>query len=364
MHLLLDARALQAQVDGIGRYSLGITSRLRDVRPGWRLSVAVGAGGERHLRDTGVEVLLCDAPRFRPGEDRAVAGLVSDTGADAYASFSMAGPCPDVPSIYTVHDLMVLNLPGYFGPNPVRNLPSRFYFRRRIGRSLAHASGIAVPSRATLRELEETFPGTGRLAFVTGEGQELFDPEREGGEREEGFLLYVGNARAYKNLTRLVVAYGRLHALTGGDIPELLMVVRRDRALPSLMREVRESPAADSINVVSGINEEELRELYRSCAALLMPSLQEGFGLPALEAMAGGAPVLVSSGTALEELVEGAGVLVDPTSVTDIMRGAAELLSDPELRRDLSVRGRRRASELTWERAAEAFAEGVEGAMR
>jgi glycosyltransferase involved in cell wall biosynthesis len=362
MMLLADARAVQACPDGIGRYSLGLLRGLAAVRPGWTLKALVHPGAAAGLAGLPVEAVPCDVPRFRRREDREVTALVESSGADAYLNFSMAGPCPELPTMITVHDLMVLNLHSYFGPGVLRNIGSRLFFRRRIRRSVSHASSISVPSATTLTELGTTFPGEEGKAFVSGEGQDLFPAGIAGqGEREDaGFLLYVGNARAYKNTSRLLVAYSRMRALDHG-FPPMTMVVRKDRAFAAFLREAEDCPGRSGITILSDIDDGKLKELYARCTGLVVPSLHEGFGLPALEAMAAGAPVVCSAGTALAELAGDACILVDSLSVTDIMRGMTLLVTGPALRTDLSRLGRIRAGTYTWESAAERVAVRLEG---
>jgi len=361
MKLLLDARALQRHIDGIGRYALGMIRGLAAVRPEWRVHILHLPEAEGHFNGLPVTLLPCSVPRFRRGEDRRVSPVIESSGARAYLNFSMAGPCPAIPTVITVHDLMVLNLPGYFGASALVNLAARMVFRSRLKRSVSHAAAISVASKASLQELGTTFPGSVSKAFVSGEGQDLFPPGEKVCWTGKGeFLLYVGNARAYKNLTRLVIAYSRLRAMEP-SFPPLTMVVRRDRAFSSFMRDVDDCSGRDSITVLSSIDDAKLRELYSGCMGVVMPSIQEGFGLPALEAMAAGAPVVCSSGTALQELAGVACIAVDPLSVTGIMRGLATLVADQMLREDLSRKGRIRASEFTWETAAEKVATAVEG---
>ncbi len=355
MQLIMDARALQKQVDGIGRYSLGVMEALSRLEPDWTLSVIVNPEAAVHVEALHVETIVSSAARFRHEENRELTPLIESSGADCYLNFSMAGPAPSLPTLISVHDLMVLNVPGYFGSSFFRNIIGKFLFGRRIKRSIDNASAISVLSEATLSDLRRAFPGAEKKAFVAGAGQDLFSGDEEGNSERNDYLLYVGNARAYKNVTRLIVAYSRLKAINP-RFPGMKMVVRRDRAFKDFMRDVQDCSARDSITVLSHVTDDDLRKLYRSCAGLVMPSLKEGFGLPALEAMAAGSPVVASVGTALEELVGDAGILVNPESVQDIMRGMALLTSQPDLRKRLARNALERASNYSWEKTATAVA--------
>ncbi|MCK4506563.1 MAG: glycosyltransferase family 4 protein [Candidatus Aegiribacteria sp.] len=359
MKILIDARALQEHMDGISRYSLGVLNGMLKEEPDWEYTALINRNAVMHLKDISMEYMISDVRRFSRGENKHLNGFIDSIGADIYLNLSMAGPCPETPTVITVHDLIVLNQPGYFGNSLIRNVLSRMVFRKKLKQSILHADAVSVPSNATLSILDEFFPGSENKAFVTGEGQDLFPTDTTNMKERENFLLYVGNARAYKNLTRLVVAYARLRAMNPA-FPKIIMVVRKDRAFRNFMRDVEDCSATDSITVLSYISDKKLRELYSKCIGLVMPSLQEGFGLPALEAMASGAPVVVSSGTSLEELVGPAGILVDPESVTDIMHGMALLASQPELRKDLSEKAVVRAGEFSWSRTARILTEKFE----
>jgi glycosyltransferase involved in cell wall biosynthesis len=139
------------------------------------------------------------------------------------------------------------------------------------------------------------------------------------------------------------------------------MVVRKDRAWKQFKKHLESNPARSNITVISYITDDELRKLYMTCRALLIPSVYEGFGLPALEAMATGTPVMASKATALEEVVGDTGVLIDPYSVIDIMRGIAELkAATPDDLAALGEKGRVRAEEFTWDKTADHFLERIE----
>lgn len=351
MKILIDARALQEHVDGISRYSLGVLNALLREKPDWDYSALMSRNAAAHLEDMNIACMPTDVRRFSRREKIFLSEFIDSTGADIYFNLSMAGPCPETSTVITVYDLIVLNQPGYFGSSLIKNILSRMVFRKKLKQSILHADAISVPSNATLGILDEIFQGSGDKAFVTGAGQDLFPVDTTSIIKREEFLLYVGNARAYKNLTRLVVAYSRLKAMNPA-FPKMIMVVRKDRAFKDFIRDVEDCSATDNITVLSHISDNELKELYSKCIGLVMPSLQEGFGFPALEAMACGAPVLVSTGTALEELVGHAGILVNPESVTDIMHGMALLASQSEIRRELSEKAVVRAGEFSWSRTA------------
>ncbi|MBD3276899.1 MAG: glycosyltransferase [Candidatus Aegiribacteria sp.] len=358
MHVLTDARAVQKYVDGISRYSIGVLKALAALRPEWRITAMADPSALPLLKDLNIEAIESRVPRFKTGENRKLSPVIEEMEPDVYFNFSMAGPTPGVPTMLAVHDLMVLTVPGYFGNFILKNILAKLVFRFQISRSVHHASSIPVLSEASLKDLKDTFPDSWEKGFVAGAGQDLFDGSETLPAERKDFILYVGNARAYKNLTRLIVAYSRLRAMDS-SFPEMKMVVRRDRAYGRFVRELDDSFGRDGVTVLSAISDSELKELYRTCSFLVIPSIKEGFGLPALEAMAAGAPVVGSRGTSLEEIMGDAGILVNPESVTDIMRGMALARSSPELRQEMGESGPARASGFTWERTGSILAERI-----
>jgi glycosyltransferase involved in cell wall biosynthesis len=119
-----------------------------------------------------------------------------------------------------------------------------------------------------------------------------------------------------------------------------------------LLQAVQASPARDRIHLLGGVPAEELAALYDGAMVFAYPSIYEGFGLPVLEAMSAGAPVVTSSVSSLPEVAGDAALLVDPGDVRALEHALATLLDDASLRQDLAARGRRRAAEFTWERTA------------
>jgi len=168
----------------------------------------------------------------------------------------------------------------------------------------------------------------------------------------ERFVLSVGVLQPRKNIEGLVRAYQRLP----GDLRAAygLVVVGKQgwlmEHLPNLVRE-----AGPGVHFTGYAEDEDLPALYTLAACFAYPSLYEGYGLPPLEAMACGTPVLASNAASLPEVTAGAALYADPTDTEALARSLERLLTDEALRRNLIARGRRRASELTWEGAARAL---------
>lgn len=360
LRLLLDCRAVQKNVDGISRFALNVSRCIMESRPEWKISALMCEDAAFHMEDSGAEIIKDNSSRFKAGANKALSTRINEIGPDVFLNFSMAGPQPCAPSIVTVHDLMVLNLPCYFGSSVIRNALSRRVFQKALSRSVGHASYVAVPTMTTKLDVIRRFQSSNEKVFITGEGQALFNKPVNNTRERENFFLYVGNARGYKNIPRFLTAYGRLWAMDRST-PPLTMVVRKDRAWNQFKKHLDSNPARSAITVHTCISDNELRELYMRCRALLIPSVYEGFGLPALEAMATGAPVMASKATALEEVVGDTGILIDPYSVIDIMRGMAELkVAEQVTLSEMGERAKARAADFSWQKTADCFLEKIE----
>jgi glycosyltransferase involved in cell wall biosynthesis len=198
-----------------------------------------------------------------------------------------------------------------------------------------------------------------RVIDDLGQGRQVL--ARHGILREDRYILYVGGISPHKNLATLLEAYAMLTAerSDGPFAPKLVLAgdYRLDVFLssyPALQRKIEESRLAERVLFTGYVTDEELVCLYNSAALLVLPSFDEGFGLPAVEAMACGTPVVASRAGALPEVVGDAGVLFDPYSPAELKRCLEELLRDDSRRAALRARGLRRAGDFSWDRSAAA----------
>ncbi len=161
-------------------------------------------------------------------------------------------------------------------------------------------------------------------------------------------VLHVGAVQARKNIERLVEAFESMPSPW-----RLVLAGSAGYGAEAILQRIADSPARQRIELTGYIDDNRLRELYRTSRMLAFPSLDEGFGIPLLEAMAYGLPVLTSNGSALREVGEGAALLVDPRQTEAIRAGMQQLASNEELRLKLREAGLQRAKFYTWDAAAE-----------
>ncbi len=233
--------------------------------------------------------------------------------------------------------------------------------RRRLPVMARAADAIITPSESVRREVCErlktgpekvfTIPEAARACFHPLAFAETADVRRRLGVGDD-FLLAVGTLEPRKNLSLLVRAFERL--TREQLIPNTQLVIAGGRGWLSaaLFATIEKSPARDRILLTDYLHDEDLRALYSSCRAFIYPSIYEGFGLPPLEAMACGAPVIASRIPALEETTGGAALLFDPQNADELAQKILELLADENARRALSTAGQQRAAEFSWERTA------------
>jgi glycosyltransferase involved in cell wall biosynthesis len=175
---------------------------------------------------------------------------------------------------------------------------------------------------------------------------------RERYQLDHQFVLYVGNIKPHKNLVRLIEAFAELRR-TGFDEVKLLIIGDQISKLPALRRAVHSHKLHKHVRFLGYVSDQTLGILYRLASAFVFPSLYEGFGLPPLEAMASGTPVVTSNVSSLPEVAGDAAVLVDPYDVDSIVDGMRRVLTDPVLAADLRRKGIERAREFSWERSVE-----------
>ena len=278
---------------------------------------------------------------------RAAAGERIDAlHAQYFAPLGYGGPL-----VLTIHDLAFLHVPGSFPRS------HRLLMRALVPWSVRRATRVIAVSEFTRRDLEMRYgiPSHRISAIWNGVGQH-FRPIEERETRaalaryglEPGFVFSLGRLNRRKNLGALLRAFAALRARGPADLT-LVIGGKVDHGTGDLMRAARESGRQGRIHWVGLIPEADLPAFYAGAACFVYPSLFEGFGLPLVEAMACGCPVVSSNRAACPEVVGEAGLLVDPEDATAMAAAIADILKDDDLRADLRQRGLARSRQFTWE---------------
>ena len=263
-------------------------------------------------------------------------------------------PCPTVVSI---HDLSFEHLPQTF------NRRSRTQLRLTVRHSARRAARILSLSEHTRRDIISTYgiapervsaipiAAASHFARVVDKS-ELQRVRHTYGIHGE-YILSVGSIQPRKNLVRLVKAYASLRGGNSADkLPKLVLVGKCAWLYDETLRALEETGVKDSVVLTGYVPEKDLPALYSSALCFIYPSFFEGFGLPPLEAMKCGAPVIVGNKTSLPEVVGDAAIAVDPFDVEAIAGAIKRVIEDQSLRNELSLKGQQRAGSFDWRETA------------
>jgi len=257
--------------------------------------------------------------------------------------------------VLTIHDLSFLRVPECADPR------LRWYLGQVVPRSVRRADFLLADSESTRRDLVELLGvPPDRVQVIYGGVDAMFAPvedaealrrAREKYARGRPFILAVGTLEPRKNYPTLIRAFAR--ARQAARLPHALVIVgRKGWVYEPIFAAVDDLGLHDEVIFPGFVPDEELPALYNAADVLVTPSFYEGFGLPALEAMACGTPVIVSDVSSLPEVVGEAGVRIDPRDEAGLAEAIVRVVGDSALRAGLREAGLRRAREFTWDRAA------------
>jgi glycosyltransferase involved in cell wall biosynthesis len=264
-------------------------------------------------------------------------------------------PLVRCPSVVTIHDCIHLMFPQY--------LPNRIalgYARASIALAARRATRVMTVSESSKRDIlrfVDTEPD--RIDVIYNAYDERFGVEpreedvvrvRERYQLHDEFVLYAGNVKPHKNLERLIDAFDLVRK-RGLDHLKLVLIGDEISKYAGLRRAVHQHQLHKYVRFLGYLPEETLAVLYRLAGVFVFPSLYEGFGLPPLEAMASGTPVVTSNLSSLPEVAGDAAVLVDPYDPRAIADGIHRVLTDEDLRRSLRQKGLARAQQFSWEKS-------------
>lgn len=243
-----------------------------------------------------------------------------------------------VPFVFTIHDLSHVHCPENSSP------VIRLYYATIVKRACRRAEGIFTVSEFTRRQIEEWAGVSPKKLFNVGCGVDpAYYPRGDRFGLPFPYLLCVSNRKRHKNENRMVEAFAR------AQLDPAIHLVFTGNPADGLGRCIRRLGLTARVDFLGAVTEARLPSLYRGALALVFASLYEGFGLPVLEAMACGTPVVTSKVTALPELAGDAALLVDPTSTNEITYAIERIAGDTSLRAALREKGLKRAGRFSWE---------------
>jgi glycosyltransferase involved in cell wall biosynthesis len=340
-HQLVTALLAAYPPDGsAGKLALSIfSSSWKD-----RLTPAAELAGA-HLVDRRIPVRLLNLAWHRlewPPSEMLAGGPFDVT----HSSHPLLLPSRTAAQVVTIHDLNFLSHPERTGAEIRRDYPA-------LARDHAHrADAVVVSSAFGAGEVERVLGVARDRIHVCPPGAPGWPPRAAA--PHDGYVLFLGTLEPRKNLGGLLDAYELLLAGTAQDrIPELVIAGKSTEQARPWLERIERPPLAGVVRYVGYVNAEERQALYLSARLLVLPSFEEGFGLPVLEAMSLGVPVVAAGRGSLPELVGDAGPLVDPERPDDIANAMARLLADDAYAATCASKGLARARTYSWERTAQ-----------
>ena len=259
-------------------------------------------------------------------------------------------------SVISIHDVMQLVCPELVFPNPVLRAVARPFWSIAVRSTIKRADRLLAVSQYSADDTLRVDPSCAPRLRVTLNGKSSsFRPiEKADAERATSFIvpigkrffLVIGGGYPNKNHVAAVSAFGK--EFPDSENMHLLMIERRRTFPPEIRRIVRRHHLGGRVQVRGSVSTEQLVALYNRAEALVFPSLYEGFGIPVLEAMASGCPVLCSNVTSLPEVAGDAALQFNPNDHDEISTTMRRIVEDKNLRTDLSKRGLRRAALFDW----------------
>lgn len=374
MRLLLDLRWVRSEIlDGIGRVSLSVTAELLHLHPDWPFCLLFA---DARMRDFAIDWIRHYHPHEMVADYQAmVTGFggqsplnrvllwpqVKAFRPELYFSFYyIFHPLPAaIPQVCTVHDLIPLLYPQYF-------VQASLGFRMAMTRSqslrwlLRPMSGIVTVSQNTRQDLIEKLAIPAGKLYVCPPGVELPGPDARPGELTgelaglmPGYILSLGRPDPHKNFHGLIEAYSDLSPELRRRHPLVLAGPKDKPYARKLQQQIKSLHLEGAVTLLGPVGNQALPALYKYAAAFVLISYYEGFGLPVLEAMAQGTPVLTSDCSSLPEVAGDAAMLVNPDRPMEIAWALNRILMVPSVAESLRRRGLQRVTQFSWSRTAE-----------
>lgn len=370
MRLTIDARMMGAgKTRGIGRYVEELVRALLDVAPEHRYTLVVrGTEPSPFSGHPSVSHVVEDVPWYGVAEQKRMPSILARTRPDLVHIPHWNVPVlSQLPRVVTIHDLILLSEPRSTKAstrNPLTATLKHIGYRVALRSALVNSRRIFVPTDWVANEIRQRFPRLKTPIQVTGEGMPDVDATRfADSDAAHPYLLVVGGAYPHKNLDLLLDAWPALSV----HHPTLSLVIVGERDVFMARLEARaRTEGLPRVRFTGRIPDHELSRLYTRATALVFPSRNEGFGLPPLEALAHGCPVIASNATSMPEVLGTEGALFFEPSGTDGILRAIETALRNAL--GLLSHARAAASELRkrhdWHHTAEQTLEGYERAIK
>lgn len=356
MRIGIDARLIFYHQAGIGQYILRLTQALAQIdRDDAFIIFTSRKDTTFHIEQPNLKRQRLWTPSHHRFERWAMSLELAPFALDVLHSPDFIPPAwTRCPSVITVHDLAFLLYPRF-----LTRESARYY--GQVDLAARQADHIIAVSNSTKRDTIRLLGvPESKITVIYEAAHPLFTPLADDVAREfvrarydlpAEFILFVGTIEPRKNLPTLLRAFKLLRERYKS--PAVLAIAgNRGWLIEEVDRVIAELQLGDTVRFLGGVRNEELVYLYNAASVFVLPSFYEGFGLPPLEAMACGTPVIVSNVSSLPEVVSDAGLLIAPDDVEGLAVAMVRVLSDSALRDELRAKGLKRAQTFSWERAA------------
>ena len=363
--IALDARLTHYRVGGISSYIKGLVAAFEAEPPPHDLTILRSRKAKNGLSGRFGDARMWTPPHHLL-ERYALSLELLPRGLDLLHSPDFIAPLRGAKRhVITVHDLSFFHFPQYITPESYR------YYNRQIRASVNRADAILVPSQATETDLIDILKVPADKICVHREGVSVdfrplsrseIKPTLDALGLPAAYLLCVGTLEPRKNLVNLALAYRALLS-EQPDAPQLVLAGSPGWHYERLMRDIAAVGVDGNLIVLHNVSDAQLPALYNGALAAITPSLYEGFGLPALEAMACGTAPIVSDVSSLPEIVGDVGALVDPNDVNSIAAALKLALCDSAWRAKQAIAGIKRAKLFRWSETAAAVRDVYQAAL-
>jgi glycosyltransferase involved in cell wall biosynthesis len=362
MRIGIDARFYGSLGKGLGRYTERLIAHLEDLAHEDTFVIFLRKENWDAFRPKSgaFRKVLADFRWYSLTEQRRMPALVKASGIDLmhYPHFNVPVLAPK-PFVVTIHDLILTHFPTRRATTlgPITYAIKQTAYRIILSRAVARASHILTVSNFTKNDIQKYFGYDPKKITVAYEAVDPF-PEFAGDQTsvlnkfgiKEKFLLYVGNAYPHKNLEQLIPFIKGLPPHYSET--KMVIIGKPDYFLNRLMQQVKDAGLSSRFIFPGYVSDIDLGILYNQAQAFIFPSLYEGFGLPPLEAMVHGTPVLSSDAACMREVLGDAAIYFNPRDTRAMIAALEQLDTNPEMRRSLVAAGRQHASEFSWKQLA------------
>lgn len=359
MHIAIDAHSVGARLAGNETYAVNLIEALAEIDQSNRYTLYVTKQSaidrfSHRWPNFGIKRTLPHTPLVRIPVT--LSAELRKNPVDVLHVQYTAPPFTRCALVATIHDLSFEHLPETFKRR------SRTQLRLTVRRTARRADRVLTLSDFSRRDIVETYQiDPARVSVTPAAAPRHFQPVLDETELrrirttygiERDYILALGSIQPRKNLVRLIRAYTSLTKTGALSRNQLVLAGKRGWLEAETIREAQQSAAREDILFIGYVSDADLPGLYSGALCFVYPSYFEGFGLPVIEAMQCGAPVMAANRTSLPEVVADAGLLFDPFDEAAIAQALARLIAEPDYRRELRVKGQERARMFSWEATA------------